>query len=169
MLSTNDSLQSPDATVTNSSYNIPPTPNHPYTPTPTPNITLPHDTPKDTSCKTTFQYLSNDDKFKARKRMDLSDGFPFIEPSDSNNNNKIKTQIIEVISDSLLLPKSNLKQPLIIVNENEEEKNESNNNNAFNVKNLKITIPKKEQVPSNTNNSVKFNKFQNNKIFQNNY
>ena len=152
MLTTND-VNADSGTKMNLSFNFPSTPAHPYTPTPTPHIDLPPNTP-DPGCKTSFQHLAKNN-FKPKKRMDLSNGFPFIDPSDTK-----QPQIIEIISESTPQQiKDNLDQNenIFIVNNTDQMinngQNESKQTEKHNVRNLKISIPINTNSNSNLNSS----------------
>lgn len=151
---TPNDVKSDSGAKINLSFNFPSTPIHPYTPTPTPHINLPPNTP-DPSCKTSFQHLAKNN-FKPKKRMDLSDGFPFIDPSDSK-----QPQIIEIISESTpqqinhTLDKNG--NTLNIFQNNTNEINHGQNDSKQtqkhydNVKDLKISIPINTNSNSNSN------------------
>ena len=130
----------------NLSFNFPSTPAHLYTPTPTPQIKLPTNTP-DPSCKTSFHHLSKNSKPK--KRMNLSDGFPFIDPSDTT-----QKQIIEIISETTPQIENKPNQDILFVNTNDNELNgqiesKQTQQHFRNVTDLKISIPTETNLSTN--------------------
>ena len=151
MLTPNNAKSNSEAKL-NLAFTFPSTPAHLYTPTPTPQIKLPIDTP-DPSCKRSFHHLSKE-QYKHKKRMNLSDGFPFVDPNDTT-----QKQIIEIISESTTQNEDEPNQSLLSVNSNDNDndidipngdiESKQTEQHFRNVTDLKISIPK--ETAFNTN------------------
>eukprot|EP01084_Bolivina_argentea_P316950 549482_1 len=120
----------PQSKTNSNGYSGAMTPGYAYTPSPT--SSLPYNTPNGTTKGLFHRFSRKNKKFKLKKQLDLSDGFPYIGAFSGDTENKNETiEIIREGSQNKVISDHDL---LIPDDEEEEEEDEEKNQNLSDLK-----------------------------------